>query len=200
MTIACGLLTTAALAAISFALPESFPGFLIGLPLFLVLWGAARSLQGGAYDAHLRQGGEPASGWTAVGFAVLGLGLYFAVFLGAFLVYDLSFNANLGQKIDCGGGEEIYYTKGATEADARALAESLRGVGFFDGQTPKSVRVSRDGDRVVVSFIVQEWVLKDLEVQQQFRTIGQQASQQAFGGRPVAVELCDDYFTVKKRL
>ena len=195
-TVACCVLTMVALMMSVIALPESIPALLIGLPLFLVLWGAAKGLQGSAYDAHLRNGGEPASGWAATGFAVLGIALYF----GAFLAYDQYLNASFGQKIDYGGGEEVYYAKGATEADARALGSFLRQAGYFDGKGPKAVRVSLDGNRLVVSLIVQEWVLKDPEAQQELRMMGQQASQRAFSGRPVAVELCDEYFNVKKRL
>ena len=62
------------------------------------------------------------------------------------------------------------------------------------------MRLSLDGQRLVIDFIVQKWVLQNPQVQEEFRTIGQQASQRAFGGRPVAVELCDEYFKVKKRL
>jgi hypothetical protein len=37
-------------------------------------------------------------------------------------------------------------------------------------------------------------------MQDAFRTVGREASQQAFGGRPVVVELCDQYFELKKKL
>jgi hypothetical protein len=197
ITLAFGLLTIAALVAISVAVPEPSPLFVIGLPLFLILWIAAKVLQGGAYDAHLRNGGEPASGGSAAGLAVLGLVLYFGLFLGGYLA---CFNTIFGQKIDFGGGEEIYYAWGATEADARALGAFLRQAGYFDGRSPKTARIARDGNRLVLTFVVQDWVPRDPQAQQQFRAIGQQASQLAFGGRPVAVELCDQYFNVKKRL
>jgi hypothetical protein len=199
-TIAVGLLTMAALTASLMALPESFPGFLIGLPLFLILWIAAKTLQGNVYDAHLRQGGEPASGWAAAGFAVLGIVLYLGMFFGIFLTYELYVDGGLGPKIDYGNGEEVYYTKGATEADARALGTLLRQAGYFDGKGPKSVRVARDGNRVVISLVVSKRALTNLQVQQEFRAIGQQASQKVFGGRQVTVELCDEYFAVKMKL
>jgi hypothetical protein len=200
ITIAVGLVTMALVVAICFALPDSSPSFLIGVPLFLGLWLAARKLQGSAFDTHLRNGGERASGWAALGFALVGLMLFLGVFVGASMSYDLFHNESYGQKIDFGGGNEIYYTKGATEADGRALGAFLRETGFFDGRNPSSVRVSIDGNRLVVAFIVQEWVLRDPHTQRQFHTIGQQAAQRAFGGRPVVVELCDEHFNVKKRL
>jgi hypothetical protein len=199
-TIALGLLTLGVLVVIIIALPESVPSFLIGLPLFLALWIAARALQGDAYEAHQRAGGATASGWVAAGIALMGVVLFLGLWLGSFLVYDLTFYSGLGSKIDFGAGEEVYYATGVTEADARALGAFLRETGFFNGRGPKSVRLARDGDRLVLSVIVQEWVLRDWGVQQEIRTMGQQASQRAFGGRPVVVELCDEYFQVKKKL
>src|SRR5262249_29429633 len=79
MTIAVALITVAALMAISIVLPDNWPSFLIGLPVFLVLWASAKALQGNAYDAHRDAGGSPASGWSAAGIALLGIVLYLGV-------------------------------------------------------------------------------------------------------------------------
>ncbi len=199
-TIVIGVVTVAAVIAISLVLPESVPAFSIALPLFLALWAAAKATQGAAFDAHLRNGGERASGWAAVGIALLGAVVYLGVFFVVFFAYNFAVQEGFGEKVEFGRGEEIYYAKGATEADARALGTFLREVRFFDGKGAKSVRITIDDNRVVIGFIVQDWVLRDFQVQQEFRNIGQQASQRAFGGRPVTVELCDEYFDVKKRL
>ena len=204
MTIAVALFTVAALMAINFVLPDSMPWFMswlfIGLPVFVIQWASAKALQGSAYDAHVDAGGSPGSGWAAAGIALLGIVLYLGVFIPVFLAYDFFVDEGFGQKITYASGEEVYYAKGATEADARALGESLRQSGFFDGKGPKSVRVSLDGGRLVISFVVKDRVLRDLKLQDAFRTIGREASQQAFGGRPVVVELCDEHFEVKKKL
>src|SRR5207237_10373222 len=76
ITIVCGVLMLVVLVAISMALPDSFPSVLLGVPVFLVLWGVAKGAQGADYDAHRRQGGESASGWAAAGIGVLGLVAY----------------------------------------------------------------------------------------------------------------------------
>jgi hypothetical protein len=149
-------------------------------------------------DAHLetlcRRGG------TSIVASLGLLALFFAVQFGVLFFLELRFGRGFGPKIEYAGGEEIYYTKGATEADARALGAFLRGVGFFDGQSPKSVQVSFDGKRPVIAFVVEDWTLEDPQLHQEFRTIGQQASERTFGGRPVEIHLCDEYFNVKKRL
>jgi hypothetical protein len=139
-----------------------------------------------------------ASGWSAAGLGVLGV----VVFLGAALAiaYDTIGDDRFGTRVDFGGGQEIYYTQGATEADARALGDVLRRAGFFDGRTPAAVQVAREGERVIVAFIVQPRVLNNLQDQQFFRALGVQASAQAFAGRPIEVRLCNEFFEVKKKL
>jgi hypothetical protein len=196
-TIGLGVLTSLALMAISVALPDSPPGPILAIPLCLVVWGLARFLQGSICDAHVRAGGTAPSSWAAAGFGLLGMALFLGAFLPLYVVYE---QTSLGTKIEFGAGEEIYFAQGATEADARALGAFLRQDGYFDGRGPKSVLLARDGDRMVISFVVQNWVLHDVHTQQQFRAIGQQAAQRALGGRPAEVRLCDEQLQVKKKL
>ena len=120
ITVVVCLLTLAALIVLCFALPNSSIGMFIALPLFLAVWGAARTLQGSVYETHLRQGGEPASSWAAIGFGLLGLALYLGVLLGIAGTFD--YYNNLGQRIEFGNNEEIFYENGVTEAEVRARA------------------------------------------------------------------------------
>src|SRR5262249_51694600 len=117
-----------------------------------------------------------------------------------FLAYERHLHSGLGTRIDFGGGQEVFYTQGATEADARALGAYLRQAGVFDGRRPMSFLVARDGNLVVVSMIIADKELNDPDAERDFREFGQEASQQAFGGRPVEVRLCDEQFTVKRRI
>jgi hypothetical protein len=200
LTVASCLLMPAALIAVGLALPDNSPGMVLALPVFIIIYMAARTLQGGLYEAHVRAGGATASGWSAAGLGALGILLFLGVALGASVAYDLVEVNRFGTRIDFGGGQEIYHTRGATEADARALAEALRQAGFFDGRNPAAVQVAREGDHMIVAFIVQPWVLQDMHVQKEFRAIGDRASAQAFAGRRVEVWLCDELFNPKKKL
>jgi hypothetical protein len=200
ITALCGLVTVAALVALNLKLPESAPALLLGLPVLLVLWLAARMLQGAAFDGHVRQGGEPASGWAAAGFGLLGGILFCGVSAGAFLAYEHRLRSHFGKRVDFGGGQEVFYGQGATEADARALGALLREVGVFNNTGPKSIQVSCDGNRVAISIIVADKDLNDPDAEREFHEFGQKASQRAFGGRPVEVRLCDDRFNVKRRI
>jgi hypothetical protein len=205
ISIGVGLLTYAALVAVAVSMPlvwKSYP-FLISLPLFLVVWGAAHVLQWDAFEKHQERGGKAASGWAAAGIALLALVLQIGLSLGADELYHFATfgkTIDVGRKIDFGGGEEVYYTKGASEADATALGAFLCETGRFTGQGPKAMQVSRDDNRFILSFIVLESALNDRQVHQDFRAIGQEASLRAFGGRAVKVHLCDEYFNVKKEL
>jgi hypothetical protein len=199
-TIVFCVLTAAALIALVFVLPDSKPATAISLPLFLIMWGLAKGLQGRDYDAHLKRNGESASGWAAAGLGVLGAMLFLGVLVVVVVVYDHFETDALGTKVEFPGGDEIYYAKGATEADARALGTHFLVTGFFNGRHPKSVQVTRDADEIVISFVVQKRALKDPLVQEGFRTIAEEASAEAFPGRRVKVQLCDEDFSVKEKL
>jgi hypothetical protein len=196
-TLVVGFVTIVALLALAFAMPDSFPTVLLGLPVFLVLWVAAKVLQGGAYDAHLRVGGEKASTLAAVGIGVLGLALHLGFTFGA--AFLLEGEWGLGEKIDYGGGEEVYYSGGVTRDEASRVGSVLRRAGYFDGQGGKTVVLRREGNRLVVSFVVLAWAVDAPQAQQEMRAI-QSLIRQELGGRPVEVRLCDENLRVKRTL
>jgi hypothetical protein len=200
-TAAATLVVSAGVLAVAFIVPENNPaGLLIGLPVFLGIWMSARLLQGELYDAHLSGGGAAASGWSAFGMGVLGIVVIVAVGAVIGVVEEFGLGNRFGARVDFGNKQEVYFTRGATEADAHALGGVLRQAGFFDGQAPASVQVARDGEQMIVAFVVQPWALNDVQIQREFRDLGQQASAQAFAGRRVEVWLCDEFFEAKKKL
>jgi hypothetical protein len=200
LTATAGVLTVAAVLVLGILAgtdrvgPGTVARFPILIPLYLIFCCAAWVLQRGDYEAHWRDGGETASGWTAAGIGLLGWVLYFGVWAVASVAYAPF------QKVEFGGGEEVYYRRGATAADARKLGEFLREAGYFDGQNPTSVLVSRAGDRLVVSFVVAESAIHSADARDGFRASGRQASERVFDGRPVTVELCDEALDVVMRL
>jgi hypothetical protein len=152
-TAMCFVLTAGVIIVLANTLPDNTPSaVVISVSSFIAIYIAARRLQGEPYEAHMRAGGPTASGWSAAGMGVLGIALFLGAFVAAAFAFDLG---GFGTRVDFGGGQEIYYARGATEADARALGQVLRQAGFFDGRSPAAVRVACEGDRMIVSFILQ---------------------------------------------
>jgi hypothetical protein len=197
--IVVALLLVAALLAVILATPDSAPVFVLGVPVFLAVWVAVKVLQGGLYDAHLVRGGESGSTGAALGIGLLGLLLNLGLLFGGAIVYELICGEGLGEKIDYGNGEEVYYTGGVTHEEAARLGRVLQTTGFFNGRGAKSVQASRAGGRLVVSFVVQAWAVGDVKARQAFDFL-QRAISEEFGGQPVEVRLCDENLKVLKTL
>jgi len=199
-TLVVALLTLVGLLALTVVTNSILPSIGMSVPLFILLWVAAKGLQGGAYEEHLNKGGEAASGGAAAGIGLLGLGLFVLLGMGGGLLWDLVWQARLGDKLTFGSGEEVYYARGATQAEAAQVGRHLQAVGFFDGRSPKTVLLAREGPRTVVSFVVLKHALSDPQVLQFFRDFGRELSQQDFGGRPVEIRLCDEHLNIQKTL
>jgi hypothetical protein len=196
VAVACAVLALPVVVALGAFLFES-PGFLL---IFLVLaggvcWGAAEIFQRNAYTEHRRQGGRVGTVASTAGLALLGL----ALSLGAYFGYD-AFLKPPGSKITLASGDEVFYRPGGTIIDARALGTFLTETGYFTGQPPKRVMISRDGPRLVLWFVVEPSVLKDAKAQREFRDLGRQAALRAFGLQSVDVLLCNWQFRVDKKL
>jgi hypothetical protein len=74
-----GLLGTAGLFAIAFALPENSPRRILPLAYSFGIWELAKVLQGTKVKAHLAAGGQRQSNWRVAGAALIGLLLALAV-------------------------------------------------------------------------------------------------------------------------
>jgi hypothetical protein len=196
-TFLLGLVATGLVIGTAMALPENgltrFAPAVVGL---LVMVGLAKALQGNLYSAHIRRGGQKASGWAAVGIAVVG-GL---LTVGAIFAYAVFFEEGMGKKLTFGAGEEVYYTSGVTEAEARQLGGALQSEGYFNGKGAKTVQVSKQGDRYVVSFVLQPGAWNKPDVLHAFGQFRPQLSQKAFGGKPVELRLCDENMETKKTI
>jgi hypothetical protein len=199
-TVALGLLGNAALLAMLLRVPEHSPAWCVSVPLILVMYLAAKGLQGSLYEKHLQQGGLSASLWKAAGLGLVGALLFFGLAIGGAFTFETIFSDEWSQKLVFGPGEEVYYTRDVTEAEARRLGQFLQEDGYFAGRGPSSVQLSRETDRIVVSFVVKRNAWKDPQIVAGFREIGQDISTRLYGGRLVEVRLCDEELTVQKKV
>jgi hypothetical protein len=197
LTVLIGLTVTAVAVGLSTAHPEGqgLSPIVLAAPLWLGTYLAARLLQGSAYEEHLRRGGEQLTGLVVLGALVLGIGLT----LGGAWAFALLYESALGdQRLAVSPVEEVLYSRDVTEAEANTLARVFRQEGIFNGQGEKSVKLGKEGDTWVISVILLDG-FDDPQTIAEFRALAARVSQ-ALGGRPVRIELCDQWLKPKRTL
>ena len=103
---------------------------------------------------------------------------------------------NVGKWI-VGTKDEIYYLGGATEADAKVLAQALQTAGFFQDKGV-SVLLSK-GDSTVLSFVVNEDSAKDPKYVAAFETLIREVAS-SVGGLPIKGRLINSALETKKEV
>ncbi|OAI47352.1 hypothetical protein AYO44_09590 [Planctomycetaceae bacterium SCGC AG-212-F19] len=104
----------------------------------VLLYAAARTLQGGAFAAHVQQGGKAASIGSLAPLCLFVTGLTF--FLQALLSYPATWDGTGGSLV-FGRDERLFYTDGVSLAEARQLGAMLQEVRIFDDRGIKTVVV-----------------------------------------------------------
>jgi hypothetical protein len=174
------------------------------LDLSTVLWTAV-GLGLLACSALILASQRPSAGRGRISWQTLGLGLAAAMLVvclaaaGAWAFEALVENA-WGEKLIFGGGDEVYFNKDATTAEAQRLGEFLQDDGYFDGPSLSSVHLSRLGEHVILSFLVARDAWNDPMVIASYRSLGDDISTHLFGGRPVQVRLCDEKRVVRTKI
>jgi hypothetical protein len=105
-----------------------------------------------------------------------------------------------GEKLVFGAGDEVYFSNDATETEAQRFGQFLQDDGFFDRPTTSQVQLVRQGERVIVSFIVTREAWSDPQILASYRSMGDDISSRLFGGRHVEVRLCDERRMIQKKL
>ena len=94
------------------------------------------------------------------------------------------------------GNDHVYYMGTATEADAQALGQELKSLGFFTGKG-SDVFLSKHSDGTVISFVVGDGVWDDPTYVGDFEKIVREAAPKV-GGLPVRLHLVSTSLEVKK--
>jgi hypothetical protein len=191
--ILAGLGVIAGAVLLGFLLPSGASAG-VAMGLIFATRSAAKSLQGAAVDEHIARGGQLASKWGAfsVGMAVLGV-IVGAIFLGAWAT-----TATAGTKVMIGEKDNIFYSGSSTEAEAKALGDSLKRIGFFTDRGV-SVLLSKGKEGTIVTFIVKEGAWDKPEMVSVFENIGRQVAP-SVGGPPITVRLADTMRQTKKEI
>jgi hypothetical protein len=151
-----GVLGTAA----CFAVLLFYPGILSLLAILLVsaalMLCIAHLIQGRAFHQHREKGGEEGSVLGASGLGLLCTGLFVVFwFIGLFPVSGQAHYASVAF-----GAHGVYYTNGATSAEAQKLGDLMVELGFFNNEGiyrgSKYVWLARSADGYVVSFLLRD--------------------------------------------
>lgn len=189
-TIVMGVIASAAVFGLAFALPEDFPNIVLPAAYLAAVVGIASKTQGAAIKQAVAAGEPKASGWRSAG---IGLGIS-AVMLALFAVV---FFAIPEDKVVLGAAQqqEIYFQDGATEHDARRLHGALRESGFLQEQ-PVTITIARESGGWLVTMVLIEGAWNDASTVMSLRTLAGQLST-TFGGR-VRIAMADDHLEVRK--
>src|SRR5262249_48076614 len=125
-----------------------------------------------------------------------GLGVGLVGWIGLGLLSDINNTA----KVTFGRGEEVYYTSGATAADANRLGRAFQQTGFFDNSGPKTARLSKSGDACVIAYCVQDWVFNDQQAIDELRDYSRQLAEGVFQGNVAEIRLCNEYLITRKTI
>lgn len=100
-------------------------------------------------------------------------------------------------KVMMGAKDSIYYFGSATEADAQALGQALRGAGYL-ADLGATVVVSKD-DRTAIGFVVGEGVWNRTDAVSSFERLTRLVAA-SIGGPPLAMRLLSGEMEVKKEV
>ena len=101
---------------------------------------------------------------------------------------------NYGKKVK-EGHIEVYYKEGIIQQEAEKTAKALYDADSKAGNDPvrKSFQLAREGDTVLLRMVVDQSRAKDMG-DENFSPIAVMVSENAFGGKPVNMELTDSKF------
>jgi hypothetical protein len=163
-------------------------GSIFVILLLMAMAFIARKAQGAAVEEHVRRGGKLGSKWAA-----FGLGMVFLVVICGIVYAIVSIQD--GPKVVIGTKDEVYYTGSATQADATALGNQLKSVGYFS-DAGVTVLLGKGKNGTVVSFVVKEGIWDKPDMVAGFDEVARGAAP-LIGGFPIEVRLLNKDRDVK---
>jgi hypothetical protein len=189
LAVVLSLVATAAIIAFAMTKPAAGSSVL-GIVLFVCMWQVAKATQGKAVEAHVARGGALASKWTAFWLGVLMLTMIFGTVM--FILYF----EQKSKTVTITGKDQVIFSGTATKADALALGNALKGLGFFDGGGA-TVLLDKEAGGTVISFVVANGTWNQSKTLSGFEEIAREAAP-SVGGLPVQVHLVNARETVEK--
>ena len=129
--------------------------------------------------------------YTSIGL-VTGIGLALVIALAT------ATRSTAAPKVMVGTRDMVYYTRRATKADAIALGNALKGIGFMTDQGA-GVVLAKGASGTVVSFVLAEGAWDRPDAISNFGEIGRRVAD-SVGGFPFKVRLVDQKLAVRREL
>lgn len=180
------LLITCAIFWAAMELPDEVPGAMFFVPQLVIMYVIANSLQGKLITAHQRSGGRMISNWAAAGIGLFG-GLVIAGVLIGFMILE---EETRGTHIEIGQHDEIYYSPGATEKDAKALGAILLDELYFGDPPGTTALITKTDGVYEISFILIDGAWNEAPTVKYYRDLGEALAKNRFG-RPLLINLSD---------
>jgi len=190
IAIASGVAATAAAILIGTRVPATY-STVPAIALFVGTYNAAKSLQGKIVSDHVARGGRLSSRWIAGGLGVA------VMMISLALIFGTIFMAPPVSKIVVGTLDSVEYSGKATSAEATALGQSLKTVGYFTDRGA-SVLLSRNSTGAVISFVVRQDAASQPAMAYAFESIGYEVSP-TVGGPPVTLQFVNSQRAVLKK-
>lgn len=184
-----GIAVTALVILLGWNLPQaaSLP---IAFALFFATRWSAETLQGAAVKDHVLRGGRLGSRWIAFWISIAFLALLFGVLFAFIYLSDQRAGVKIGSK------DEVFYSGSATKADAQALGNGLKTIGFFT-DNGANVLLDKGKDGTVVSFVVKDGIWDNPAMVADFETVARNEAP-LVGGLPITLRLVNSSLDVKK--
>ena len=174
------------------ALDDTLPPFIL-VSIYTIAIGLIAQVSLDAdFTAHVVSGGHREHNLKAAGIGALGFLMLFAG------VVDIS--ALMRDKVHMGNRQVVYYQDGASKEEARTVGQTLKKHGYYFGEGPGSVIVSRSSEHYHVAFVVADWVFDRTDEIDKIRAWAATLSKEAFGGKPVDISLNDDIDSTRRHL
>lgn len=193
-TILWGVLGTAGLIALSFAIGNRAPGLSLAIVPVVVVLQLARSLQGETFSRHKVAGGKVASMWKAAGIGIASMVGLLAIIVSIAVAADLAFPSNKRLAV---GSSEILYSGTATTGEAQALGNALSNDGYFGSGKTTTVLLARKNSDTTLQFVVNETAALDDNTVAIFTAITQDVAP-SIGGKPITLQLVNPQLKVLK--
>ncbi len=188
-----GAVAMVVLVALIAVLPEGVPNGVIPVAYTIAMGQIAHSLQGARIAQHLEAGGAKGSHWRTAGLGCGGLVVFFVLAMAVLLALPQD-------KIEV-YDSEVIWEDGATEEQARLVADYMTDIGVFGPEKNGiTITVAQPDDALQLQFIIVDLGWEDAGKVASFQTIGDDFSEVALEGAPVEVWMCNDFMMPRKVL